>query len=354
MGLRGWWLGVAAGLAAVGVAAVGRGAAPARALPAETPCSTTGSVATWSPNGEQIAFVGYGVRSTALCVADADGRSPRPLHDATCPRRGYCPLINEPTELFWERPGLLLYADLARGIFAVPLAGKPKRIGVSNSLADPLTVDAAGNRVAYGSGDGPGSHGPVTVLSVPSGRAVGTIGGRKTDWYSPTLSPDGKQVAFVGVRPAGVWTASATGRRLQQLKPCDSDPVWSPTGKWIACLGSPQAWPSGPPLLLVSPQSHTSITVVRPSLGVRTIFGWSSNGLRIAFSAQNSSFGRLDVVDLATDKVRQLLTPSGDHVAWSPDSRQLLVTHDCRVRRVPVDGAGKSSGVLTPAPQGSC
>ena len=332
MSLRDWWLGVAAVLAVSAAAGVAGAAATAQTLPATSPCRTTGSVATWSPNGKQIAFVGYGVRSAALCVADADGRHARPVRGATCPRGGHCPLINYPTELLWVRPKLLLYADWARGIFAMPLAGKPRRIGVSSALSDALTVDVAGDRVAYGAGDGPGSHGPVTVLRVPSGRVVGEIGGPKTDWVSPSLSPDGKQVAFVGA--TGVWTASASGRQLQPLKPCYSDPVWSPTGKWIACLGPPQAWPSGSALLLVSPHSHASITVVRPSLGARKIFGWSTNGWRIAFSADNSARGsRLDVVNLATDKVRQLLSPSGDHVTWSPDSQRLLVTHDCVLRR---------------------
>ena len=353
MSLRGW-LGVAAVLAVVAVAGVGGATATAQTLLASSPCRTTGGVATWSPNGKQIAFVGYGVRSAALCVADAEGSHARPLGHATCSRRGHCPLINYPTELFWVRPKLLLYADWAKGIFAVPLAGKPKRIGVSSALSDALTVDVAGDRVAYGAGDGPNSHGPVRVLSVPSGRTAGKIGGPKTDWVSPSLSPGGKQVAFVGGQPTGVWTASAKGRQLQQLKPCHSDPVWSPTGKWIACLSSPQKWPSGSALLLVSPQSHASITVVRPSLGVTNIFGWSPNGVRIAFSAQNSTYSRLDVVNLATDKVRQLLSPSGDYVAWSPDSQQLLVTHDCRLRQVPVEGSKKSRRLLTPAASAQC
>ena len=307
-----------------------------------SPCGSVLNVATWSPSGNRIAFVGTGFGSSAICVADAGGRHAKPLRGATCPRRGYCRLINTPTELYWARPPRLVYGDLAKGIFAVVPGGKPRHVGVSRDTYGAFSVDAAGDRVAYGSPDGPYSTGPVTVLSVPSGRVVGTIGGTKGDNTSPSLSPDGKQVAFEG-GPSGVSAASATGSRLRPLKQCGGgDPVWSPTGRWIACLGPPRTWPSGSALLLVTPQGNASITVVRPSLGVRHIFGWSPNGMRIAFSAQNSDSRKLDVVNLATDKVRQLLSPSGEYIAWSPDSRQLLVTNRCTLWRVPVVGTKKS------------
>jgi Tol biopolymer transport system component len=316
-----------------------------------------GSLATWSPGGKRIAFVGYGGRSVALCVADADGNKARPVRGATCARRGHCPLINYPTELVWARPSLLLYGDWARGIFAVPLSGKPRRIGRLSDTFDAFSVDAAGDRIAHGSSSCcSDSRGPVTVLNVPTGRVVGKIGGTTTANFSPSLSPDGRQVAFGRGATGGVWIASATGGNLRMLAQCGPSPAWSPTAKWIACLGPPQAWPEGAPLLLVSPRSHASITVVRPSFGVRTIFGWSPDGRRVAFRAQNSDSDRLDVVDLATDKVRALLSPGGSWVAWSPDSRQLLAIHDCKLWRVPVVGHEKPRRLPIPpaGPEAPC
>ncbi len=345
---------LALGAAAVGL---GLGRATAGTRQAGSPCRMMGRVATWSPSGKRIAFVGYGLRSAALCLAAADGSNARPLRGATCSRRGYCPLINYPTELVWARPALLLYGDWARGIFAVPLFGKPKRIGALSDTYDAFSVDAAADRIAHGSSSCcDTSRGPVMVLSMPSGRVVGRIGGTTTANSSPSLSPDGKQVAFEGGDPAGVWTASVAGSKLVKLRQCNTDPVWSPTGKWIACLGPAEAWPNGSALLLVSPQTHASITLVRPSLGVNTIFGWSPDGRRIAFRAQNSTSDRLDVVDLATDKVRALLSPGGTYVAWSPDSRRLLAIHACRLWRVPVAGPGRPHRVPVPpvGPQAPC
>jgi len=316
-----------------------------------------GSVAAWSPSGKRIAFVGYGARSAAICVADANGRHAQPLRDAACPRLGYCPLINTPSELYWVREKRLVYGDVTKGIFAVPLAGKPRHVGTSSDTVGAFSVDASGNRVAYGSPSGPTSTGPITVLSVPGGRVVGRIGGRKVDNTSPSLSPNGKQVAFDGGGSPLVWTASVTGSQLHPLKGCERDPVWSPTGKWIACLGPPQPWPQGSPLLLASPNASSTITLARPSLGVRQIFGWSPNGIRIAFRAQTSSSGsRLDVINLATDKVRQLLSPAGDYVAWSPNSRRLLSIHDCKLWQASVDGWTKPHRLRAslPPPSAPC
>jgi hypothetical protein len=169
-----------------------------------------------------------------------------PLRDATCGRRGYCPLISYPTQLAWARPKLLLYGDWAKGIFAVPLAGKPRRIGTFSDPYDAFSVDAVGDRIAHGSSSCcVTSRGPVTVLDVPSGRVVGKIGETATANFSPSLSPDGTHVAFEGGNPTGIRTASVTGGDMLSLRQCNSDPVWSPTGKWIACLAPLRPGPVG-------------------------------------------------------------------------------------------------------------
>jgi Tol biopolymer transport system component len=263
----------------------------------------------------------------ALCVASADGKSPAPLPHTVCTRRCRLDVIDSPTQLFWVRPSLLLYGDDFR-IFTIPVGGKPELLGREPGSFEQFSVDSAGDRVAAGSSDCLRCAGPVTVLSVASGRLVGRVGGQKLDNITPSLSPDGTQVVFVrdygddSGRTKGIWTASADGSHLRQLVPKGFTPLWSPDGGTIAY------WRSNA-LRLVRPQGGASKTLVRQ--GVDAIFGWSPDGKRIAFQRRGE---RLEVVDIDTGKVSKLLqlrfAPS---VVWSPSSQELLVKTQPRAQK---------------------
>ena len=109
--MHGLWVGVASAVVAAAVVGLGVSGAAATTAAAQrpSPCGAVMHVATWSPNGKRIAFVGRGFGSSAICVADRNGRHARPLRHATCPRSGYCRLINTPAELYWVRRNRLVY-----------------------------------------------------------------------------------------------------------------------------------------------------------------------------------------------------------------------------------------------------
>ena len=340
-----------------GCAAAG-GVAAKRAV---SPCGTA-TAPTWSQDGTRIAWYGYrwprppqgdaGGSSNilrAICVSDADGKHLRRLPDTVCGER--CPnAFGDPTgQLDWVRPTLLLAAnDL--GIFTVSVGQKPKLLGKTGPV--PFSVDVGGDRVAAGASPSSCTRcsGPVTIRSVPSGAVVGLVGGTRVDNTEPSLSPDGTEVVF-SRRPAndagrpGIWTAAADGSHLRRLERRGDNPLWSPVGNRIAYLAPSGALPWA--LRLVAPQGGVSTTLLRSGLG-GLIFGWSPDGRRIAFA---DSSGELAVVDVATKKVRKLLKlqpPYGSSsVAWSPNSRQLLVVwrppahSSCpsALWRVPIGGA---------------
>jgi WD40 repeat protein len=353
-----WIAGVGPALVIAVAVGCASGGAAAKAQKRVTPCGTA-SAPTWSPDGTQIAWYGYrwprpphhhaaGSSNTlrAICISDANGKHLHRLLNTACSR--HCPdaFGDPPDRLDWVASTLLLSAnDL--GIYTVPLGQKPKLLGKAGPV--PFSVDARGDRVASGVNDCPDCAGPVKVLGVPSGAVVGLVGGTKVDNSVPSLSPDGTQVAFArspaedhGAWPA-IWTAAADGSHLRLLERKGNNPLWSPAGDGIAYLapaGARSMW------RLVAPEGGATTTLLRNGPG--TVFGWSPNGRWIAFP---DSKGRLAVIDIKTRKVRTLLKLrlpySASSVAWSPDSRHLLVVwrspahSSCPTGlwRVPIGGA---------------
>jgi WD40 repeat protein len=323
-----------------------------------SPCGSLNLPVTWSPSGKQIAWYGYRWPLPplhhrpasisvlrAICVSDADGKHLRPLRYTVCSEHCTRDLGDGVGQFYWAQPKLLLYGNDS-GIFTIAVGRKPKLL-TRKGAPEPFVADAAGDRVAVGIiASCTSCVGPVTVLDVPSGRLVGEVGGKKLANTEPSLSPDGTQVVFARFAKSrlakGIWTADADGTNLQRLEPSGEKPFWSPAGNRIAYLA-----PSGA-LRLVAPQGGASTTLLRSGPGTVSVFGWSPDGRRIAFS---DGSGKLAVVDVAARKVRKPLKLhlpyNSSSVAWSPNSRQLLVvwrapTHsDCPsgLWRVPIDGA---------------
>lgn len=331
-------------------AAAGHSAGTAQESPA---CSSITLVA-WSPDGTQIAFSGWRLGHgplplRAICAADADGKNAAPLPYTLCSKKCPLDLIEGPTRLYWVAPKLLLYGDDFR-LFVIPVGGKPKLLASGPGVSfQQFSVDASGDRVAAGSsGSCPRCAEPVTVLEVPSGKLVGRLGGSKFANIEPSISPDGSQVVFErdyaddSGRTLGLWTAHADGSHLHHLVQTNvggTSPLWSPAGNQIAYLEAAGNYTSA--LLLIPAHGGRSRTLVPH--GVETVFGWSPDAHSIAFEAG----GRLEVVNVASGKVRSLLQlhPGAPNVAWSPDSRQLLANSwprakTCRTSlwRVPVAG----------------
>jgi hypothetical protein len=242
-------------------------------------------------------------------------------------------LVSLPEGLHWVRPDVLIYGD-DTVINRIVIGGKTRTIAGGAAFS----VDADGGRIAESTeNDCPTCSGPAHVSTI-DGRIVGTIHYLQGSDNAPSLSPDGKRIAFEYGN--GVWVAAADGSGKHEVATVGNHvfspyptipPVWSPDGKELAYTETDR--PSG---------DATSWVVGADGGSPRRVGhgfvdgGWSPNGKLIALVDQD----RWVVVDVATGKERRLAavgTPGPwSPETWSRDSRGVLVESD-----------GKASGVGT-------
>jgi Tol biopolymer transport system component len=149
---------------------------------------------------------------------------------------------------------------------------------------------------------------------------------------SPSLSPDGKTVAFsytpqIEAEDArsDLWTVSVEGRGLEQLTRTGGEVTtvaWSPDGGHIAFMAETEladgTYDPGEGLYVVAADG----TGLHRIAGFASGFyppAWSPDSGRIAFDDVES---RLKVVDVNTAEVT-ILDRHGEGPAWSPDGKRL-------------------------------
>jgi hypothetical protein len=250
-------------------------------------------------------------------VAEPDGSSPRRVARP----------VEALSQIAWLPGNALLYwARFA--IYRLTLGGKSTL--VARVQGERFSLDARGDRVATAPPGCPFCAGPARVDDLATG-ADQPIGRRGEAVDSPSLSPDGAEVAFRRYRCAkaesdcvqigGIWIASTRGGAWRRLTTGGSCPIWSPDGKTILYLGAAGAirlvpTAGGPSRLLLR---HGRCSAAFPP-------SWSPDSREVALF--QGTAGRLVTVDVATRRTRLATgSPLGVAVgfAWSPDSSSLLV-----------------------------
>ncbi|HYE56941.1 MAG TPA: peptidase S9, partial [Rhodothermales bacterium] len=193
----------------------------------------------------------------------------------------------------------------------------------------------------------------ATYLPLSQGRTpaaeAGTLmiserrgGGRLN--VSPTLSPDGRYVAYISERDlfnVNLFIADArTGRIVQKLRETNSDAhfdairfinsagTWSPDGKRFAFVTFAQ----GDNELSIFDLDRGRVTrrIAIEGVGAFANPAWSPDGRTIALSGLKGGISDLYLLDVETRQVRQL---TSDRYAdlqpnWSPDGRTLAFVTD--------------------------
>lgn len=193
---------------------------------------------------------------------------------------------------------------------------------------------------------------------------------------SPSISPDGRQVAFTiretnweeNAYETEIWvgdTATGQSRQVTNARKSSMQPSWSPDGAWLAFISDRDGKRQ---LYRIALRGGEAERLTNTEDGVNA-FAWSPSGKQFAFTMQDplseamkerekawgdvkiedqdQRYTHLHVLDLDTKAVRQLT--NGSFVVgsfnWSPDGRQIAFDH--RITSDPADGGSADISVVT-------
>jgi Tol biopolymer transport system component len=179
----------------------------------------------------------------------------------------------------------------------------------------------------------------------------------------PSLSPDGKKLAFLSARDLlsiDLYLADAdTGKILRRLVQTAGDPhfeslqflasagTWAPDNRRLAIATVRQGRPA---LAIIDTDNANVLEEIKfPAYGEIFQPSWSPDGKSIAFSAQTGGVTDLHVYDLTTKQARQLTHDGFADLqpTWAPDGKQIVfVTERYRGTLANLDFKGLSLAII--------
>lgn len=134
------------------------------------------------------------------------------------------------------------------------------------------------------------------------------------DW-----SPDGKTIVFTRTKmpKADYWTTSdllavdvATSKvtTLAATNASESDPIYSPDGKWISFIISddPPRWAGYQRIALIPAGGGAPKSLSETFDGQPVVVDWSADGSRIYFLETRGTVSRISIIDVASGAVKEI------------------------------------------------
>ena len=169
---------------------------------------------------------------------------------------------------------------------------------------------------------------------------------------SPSLSPDGSQIAFAGSAKGNsdIYTIGVGGgsglHRLTTSRALEASPVWSPTGRQILYTSDL----AGTPQIYVMDAEGTGSRRVTLAGNWNDEGAWSPDGSKIAFACRNEGDFNICVMDFASGQTVQVTSEgSNGHPSWSPDGQKIAYSsrRNGATQIYTVDANGQNKRQLT-------
>ena len=264
---------------------------------------------TWSPDGQQIAFLHTGGTETpGLYVAGIDGRDRRLLVAGQFGSPDWSP----------DGTAIALTLGFAYQILRFDLAADTALALTTSGFNGTPSWSPSGQTIAFSSDGGDSRNPPDLWLMNADGTSLRRIplgtpprnGLSEPDW-----DPTGARLVASGAFSTGpttfveaLFVTDTAGRDTVwfEFSPAQAaQPAWSPDGNWIAYVKARTGSPGD--IWLIRPDGAEDHVLITNG----AFPAWSPDGGRIAFSRSTAEEGAIWSVDVASGSVERLSWPRG-------------------------------------------
>ena len=278
----------------------------------------------WSPDGSHIGYMVVDGSHSTIWVADSAGRNPRQLTTD-----GFESLSN--ADQFWSPDGKEIAFESRRtgtsDIWVVPVdGGAPRQLthDIRNDTWPLWSPD--GKWIAFLSDRGKQTD--IWVVPAAGGPELRVTDDASVEELMQWL-PDSKLAFLTGRGQSGIWTtalADSSERRLTPDSLRAGSPSLSPDGMQVAISINRGG---GVTDLAVMPVSGGTIRMLVQG-GANTEFSWSPDGKRILFTSDRGGTPDIWVVDVASGELHQLENWPGyeRNPAWNGDGSAIYFLSD--------------------------
>jgi len=266
----------------------------------------------FSPDGARVLFSRRAGDGWDLFLVSINGGAPE--------RFGTSPLAIAATRANWSKQGLIAFTGTVsngtNSVWIINADGSSPRdlqqSGLSNQVFYPSWYPDGERLAAMDAQDL-----VIKRIDLHQGTVLTLTDHKQVLTGMPSVSPDGKSIAFAGQRNTGqkydqsnnqIWLINDAGvaRPLESVPAQGRAPTWSPSGRQIAFESTRGSSTGLYAIFLINPDGTGLTQVTDRDLNADHPV-WSPDGRHLAFSARSSTWTRtrsIAIVDLPGDQAR--------------------------------------------------